>query len=335
MSSMVIRGLTDPSFFALDPRFSSFPGSFAGTPALGGSALPFVLPPVFGGDVLAGSGDLPPELARFVEARAGGLLGGEMPEELRRLLQQMNMREGLGSPLGMPSGTPGAGGMPDLANMSAQDLLQLLIDYLSNFGANQNNQQPPRMLGTLGQGGGAMPGGGTSGGGGGGGGVAPAAGSGGGGGGGPVGSTNGPVPIPASSGAGGDVERWRPMVREYAAKHGIPENEIPAFENYVLAMMKVESGGNPEAIGDNGHSVGLFQMHDQGAGHGMSVEARKDPRVQFDTMMPKFVDAYRSGRAQGLDGAQLAVHIAREAERPIASALPKYGAAYNEIIANA
>ena len=41
-----------------------------------------------------------------------------------------------------------------------------------------------------------------------------------------------------------------------------------------------ESGFNPKAVGDGGHSIGLFQLNDAGgAGTGMSVESRKDPVV--------------------------------------------------------
>lgn len=40
-----------------------------------------------------------------------------------------------------------------------------------------------------------------------------------------------------------------------------------------------ESALNPLAAGDGGHSIGLFQLHDRGAGAGMSREAREDPAV--------------------------------------------------------
>jgi Transglycosylase SLT domain len=44
-----------------------------------------------------------------------------------------------------------------------------------------------------------------------------------------------------------------------------------------LAIVQQESGGDPNAIGDNGHSVGLFQLNDQGEGAGMTVAQRQDP----------------------------------------------------------
>lgn len=40
-----------------------------------------------------------------------------------------------------------------------------------------------------------------------------------------------------------------------------------------------ESGLNPNAVGDGGKSVGLFQLHEKGGGHGMSVSERKDPSL--------------------------------------------------------
>ena len=40
-----------------------------------------------------------------------------------------------------------------------------------------------------------------------------------------------------------------------------------------------ESKFDPDASGDNGHAIGLFQLHDSGVGEGMSVAARKDPVI--------------------------------------------------------
>lgn len=50
---------------------------------------------------------------------------------------------------------------------------------------------------------------------------------------------------------------------------------------FLKAVMIAESGGRPDAVGDNGHSVGLFQLHDQGYGHGMG-DARYDPELNAD-----------------------------------------------------
>lgn len=40
-----------------------------------------------------------------------------------------------------------------------------------------------------------------------------------------------------------------------------------------------ESALDPNASGDNGHSIGLFQLHDSGVGKGMSVAERRDPII--------------------------------------------------------
>jgi murein DD-endopeptidase MepM/ murein hydrolase activator NlpD len=46
-----------------------------------------------------------------------------------------------------------------------------------------------------------------------------------------------------------------------------------------LAIAQHESGLNPRAVGDGGHSIGLFQLHDAGEGAGMSVQERQDPEA--------------------------------------------------------
>lgn len=51
-----------------------------------------------------------------------------------------------------------------------------------------------------------------------------------------------------------------------------------------VANAWAESGFNPNAVGDSGRSVGLFQLHEAGVGSGMSVEARRDPHTNARTM---------------------------------------------------
>lgn len=51
----------------------------------------------------------------------------------------------------------------------------------------------------------------------------------------------------------------------------------PVDINLLGALIWRESNFDPNAIGDQGHSVGLGQLHDQGAGAGYTVEQRKDP----------------------------------------------------------
>lgn len=88
------------------------------------------------------------------------------------------------------------------------------------------------------------------------------------------------------------------------------------FLAVVAAGAKAESGFNPRAVGDNGKSVGLFQMHQAGAGAGLG-DQRYDPEVQARVMVPRYAAAYQKYKAQGLTGPQLAAWTAAEAERPL------------------
>ena len=72
------------------------------------------------------------------------------------------------------------------------------------------------------------------------------------------------------SGAGGTSD-VRQIIIDTAASLGVD----PAL---ALAIAQQESGLNPNAIGDGGASVGLFQLNDQGEGAGMTVAEREDPR---------------------------------------------------------
>lgn len=60
------------------------------------------------------------------------------------------------------------------------------------------------------------------------------------------------------------------IIRRVARELGVPPE-------VALAVAYHESGLNPTVAGDGGHSVGLFQLYDQGLGAGMSVAERSDP----------------------------------------------------------
>jgi soluble lytic murein transglycosylase-like protein len=118
------------------------------------------------------------------------------------------------------------------------------------------------------------------------------------------------------------------MAAAYGAQYGGEAGVPPEF---ILALIKAESNGNPRAVGDAGHSVGLFQLHDRGVGYGYTVEQRYDPALQFQLMMPRIAAAYNAGVAKGLSGRQLAMFVGQQAERPAAAAVPRYGVAYDQI----
>jgi hypothetical protein len=92
-----------------------------------------------------------------------------------------------------------------------------------------------------------------------------------------------------------------------------------------VADMLVESGGNNKAVGDHGHSIGLFQLNDAGGeGSGMSVAEREDPTKNAEIALSHFAKA-GSGEDPGL--------VAYNAERP--SGKSKYVADVDSNIAKA
>lgn len=115
---------------------------------------------------------------------------------------------------------------------------------------------------------------------------------------------------------------------DYAIKYS-QETGVPA--EIILAIIQAESGGNQYAVGDSGASVGLFQMHDRGAGYGLTVEQRYDPAVQFEKMIPKIVAAYNQGVALGLVGRDLAVYTGYYAEKPAAGNEANYAYGYDVV----
>lgn len=68
------------------------------------------------------------------------------------------------------------------------------------------------------------------------------------------------------------------QMRALIAKHFRPEDVDKA-----LYIARGESGYRTDAIGDNGASIGLFQLNDNGLGKGMSRQARLDPETNVRT----------------------------------------------------
>jgi hypothetical protein len=82
-----------------------------------------------------------------------------------------------------------------------------------------------------------------------------------------------------------------------------------------------ESSLNPKAIDASGTCVGLFQLHERGAGHGLTVEQRQDPTTNARRIL-RVLDGYqgepvRAALAAGVrDVAALAGLFCRHVERP-------------------
>lgn len=101
---------------------------------------------------------------------------------------------------------------------------------------------------------------------------------------------------PIRSNVDADPDQWDAMLNRLGRKYNVP----PLF---LKAVMLSESGGRPDAIGDSGHSVGLFQLHDQGYGAGMG-DARFDPEVNADRAARGLAEAWHAGERAGFSGEQ-------------------------------
>ena len=65
--------------------------------------------------------------------------------------------------------------------------------------------------------------------------------------------------------------------------------------------MMAESGGDPNAVGDDGAAVGLFQLHERGMGAGLG-DLRRDPELNAAIGARGLADGWHEGIRQGLDG---------------------------------
>ncbi len=102
------------------------------------------------------------------------------------------------------------------------------------------------------------------------------------------------APTPIRSTGAGDPDRWDGLLNRLGAKYNVP----PLF---LKAVMLAESGGDPNAIGDNGHSVGLFQLHDQGYGYGMG-DLRFDPEANAERAARGLAESWHVVTRQGYTG---------------------------------
>lgn len=87
------------------------------------------------------------------------------------------------------------------------------------------------------------------------------------------------APGPPPSGAGGDVES---IIREVAGRYQF------AAPDLLVATARQESGLNPQAVGDQGQSYGIFQEHSRGRGAGIPVESRRDVAAATERAIREF-----------------------------------------------
>ncbi len=102
------------------------------------------------------------------------------------------------------------------------------------------------------------------------------------------------TPISSASGTASDPDQWDAMLNRLGQKYNVP----PLF---LKAVMLSESGGRADAVGDSGHSVGLFQLHDQGYGAGMG-DSRFAPEANADRGAKGLAEAWHAGQKAGYSG---------------------------------
>lgn len=108
-----------------------------------------------------------------------------------------------------------------------------------------------------------------------------------------------PIASPSSVAPASDLpaNHYKDLLAGLAKEFDVPES-------FITAVMFAESGGNPNAVGDNGHSVGLFQLHDQGMGYGMGDD-RYDPAKNARVGVAGLATGWHAGKERGLSGEEL------------------------------
>ncbi len=111
------------------------------------------------------------------------------------------------------------------------------------------------------------------------------------------------------------------IVREF-----LDAGHPPSIALAAVANAHIESALDADAVnwsdvsttGSKGVSVGLFQLRDPGAGSGMSVEERKDPRVNTRVILREYARYGKplvAAHARGASVAELAALFGRHVER--------------------
>ena len=102
------------------------------------------------------------------------------------------------------------------------------------------------------------------------------------------------------------------------------------FYKILSAIALTESGGRPDAVGDGGWSIGLFQNHMRdGRGVGHTREQLMDPLYNAALAAKELVKYYLQGKQKGIKGPQLAVYVSKYGQRPAPGnelkVVPNYG----------
>lgn len=92
----------------------------------------------------------------------------------------------------------------------------------------------------------------------------------------------------------GELTQWLPLIEATAKESGVPAA-------YWAAAIQSESQGNPNAVGDNGNSIGLLQANRAGGrGSGHTVADLENPAYNLRIAIPEFQHAYQQATNEGL-----------------------------------
>ncbi len=104
------------------------------------------------------------------------------------------------------------------------------------------------------------------------------------------------------------------LAYELGPQYGV--KDLQGFTEALIAIGWGESGLDPLIIGDSGHSVGAYQLHDEGAGAGMSVEARQNPDTNIRKAISYLGPIYANSEGQGQPWETRLQRMISEGQRP-------------------
>lgn len=115
----------------------------------------------------------------------------------------------------------------------------------------------------------------------------------------------------ASSGASNDKLSNIRTIVEVAKEKGID----PAL---AVATSLIETGGtfDNKIVGDNGHSIGLFQLNDKGEGYNVPLATKEDPRQNAEIALGVMSQYLNNATDFNADGTISGGEIAASAQRP-------------------
>lgn len=95
--------------------------------------------------------------------------------------------------------------------------------------------------------------------------------------------------------------------------------EIGGFEWIVMGIVSAESGFDPNAVGDNGRSIGLLQLYvdgGQGSAYRDNPDALKDPKLNLRIGVPPIAVATLQATQRGYTGERFIKEVARSSGHP-------------------